>query len=529
MTNTSLQCSAGAGTANHHSHTTTNAPDSEFVRLLIERIGRHRFDMWFGRSEIHCNDGAVDVSAESPFVAKWIRSSFEQDLSSVGELALGRPVTINVRTCDRTVDNGDISSFRRRAADGATRESPAELHGRRDSSADPRASAGRPGYRAQRKPSRPRETARPQQWRQLETFVVGRSNELAYAAACRLCEERESITGSPLFVHGPCGVGKTHLLQGVCQRMFAAQTGARVRYVTAEQFTNEYIDAVQRNTLNAFRQRARNLDLLAIDDVHFLSNKTRTQSEFLHTLDAIDLNGSRIMLASDNHPRHMKQLSAALISRMVSGLVVEIEMPDEAMRAELIRRLATKQRLRLSDAAVTSLAQRCHGSVRELEGAMTKVAALTAMQRCRANGNGTHRRDQSAEQNVVTVGQIVIEQLFADPALTAGPIHIERIIDVVCQRLSLTLNDLAGTGRHKRVVMARGLIAYLGRDMTTLSYPEIARALGKKNHSTIHTASRRIQKQLDQHAVVPLDAGRDPISMRELLDQLRSEVRRRQT
>jgi chromosomal replication initiator protein len=216
--------------------------------------------------------------------------------------------------------------------------------------------------------------------RRLEDFVVGESNRLAFAAACRVVDIDDGHGLSVLFVHGECGVGKTHLLQGICRRSIE-RTGrpGSVRYVTGEQFTNEFIAAVRTNTLDAFRARMRKLDLLAIDDVHFLSNKVRTQSEFLYTLDAIGLGGAKIVMASDDHPRHIKRFNQALVSRFISGMVVKVDRPDRCTRLELIRRLASVRSLSLNDAAVDTIAGQCVGSVRELEGAITRLAAVTTL------------------------------------------------------------------------------------------------------------------------------------------------------
>jgi chromosomal replication initiator protein len=254
--------------------------------------------------------------------------------------------------------------------------------------------------------------------------------------------------------------------------------------------------------------------------VHFLSNKVRTQSEFLHTLDEIDLGGSRVVLASDEHPRLIKKFSQALISRFLSGMVVRIDRPDRDTRIALVNRLARQRGLRLSDAAIETITSRCVGSIRELEGAVTKLSALHAVQHG-ATMNGSRSR------NGEDVGLVLVEQLFKDHGWSPPvPVRIGTVIDVVCDRICTSRTDLMGSSRHRKVVLGRALVAYLARDLTTHSYPEIARELGRSYHSTIHTAEQRLRRQMTEQEVVDLCDASRPLPLRELVDQLRHEVHR---
>ncbi|MDY7110640.1 MAG: DnaA/Hda family protein, partial [Planctomycetota bacterium] len=355
-------------------------------------------------------------------------------------------------------------------------------------------------------------------------FVVGPPNRLAFAAACRLADEPEAPGMSPLFIHGECGLGTTHLLQGICQRYLArAGRAVSVRYVTGEQFTNEYIASIRNSTVDEFRRRIRKLDLLAIDDVHFLANKMRTQSEFLYTLDAIDLTGSRVVLASDEHPRLIKKFSQALISRFLSGMVVQVGRPDRQTRIAIIRRLAEARNLPMQESAVEAVASRCVGSVRELEGAVTKLAALRSVA-CELAPDGT------APEAAGKVGLVLVEQLFNDHGWhPPTPVRIGAVIDVICRRLGISRSDLMGSSRHRRIVLGRALVAFLGREMTSHSYPEIARALGRSYHSTIHTAEQRLRRQMEAGETVEPADNESNLAVRELVDQLRHEITRTTT
>ncbi|UCD76376.1 MAG: AAA family ATPase [Phycisphaerales bacterium] len=487
-----------------------------FTEKLADRIGSHKYDMWFGHAELRVDGQTVEVATDSQFVARWIDAHFSRDLRGVAREMLGEQAEITVHVAP------DVCGRRDGARPSGHRTSPEKPH-RTGPGVSELPRGGAPdlpcrseGHRGNRR-----------RFRQLEDFVVGPSNRLAFAAACRIAQQSDALGCSPMFIHGGCGLGKTHLLQGICRR-YASLTGYRsaVRYVTGEQFTNEYIAAVRNNTLDRFRRKVRRLDLLAIDDVHFLANKLRTQNEFLHTIDEIGLTGSRIVLASDEHPRHIKRFSQALISRFLSGMVVQIDPPHRQTRLELIHRLAPVRRLKVNDAAAELIASRCLGSVRELEGAITKLSALATLAASAPDVplNNICRRADSP--GLREVGTTLVQQLFRNESRNStGPIRMATVVEVVCRSLGVQRNDLMGSSRHRRVVLARGLVAHLARELTTHSYPEIAEALGRVHHSTIHTAAQRLRKQLEQNVAVNPGGGEEPMELKELVDQTARAIR----
>lgn len=532
-------------------------------RALKTRLGDHKYRMWFEHTSVTVDDARLEVTASNAYVYKWIESHFAEDLECIAHDSLGRAAHVDLRVAEGGDPNTNGAPMPGRGAHEAhvnvstEQVSPARGSGTRASDAlgsdalasDAHASpargpathsasahgsaahtiaangthAGGPLAEAGRAPAdaRYRNAMRRGSLRRLDEFVVGESNRLAYSTACRLLEAADAQGVSPLFIHGECGLGKTHLLQGICRR-FQAMSGrpGDVRYVTGEQFTNEYITSIRKNTVDAFRRRVRKLDLLAIDDVHFLSNKVRTQGEFLHTLDAIDLTGARVVLASDEHPRVIKRFSHALVSRFLSGMVVQIDRPDRETRIAIVRRLAAARSLPISHAATEAVASRCVASVRELEGAVTKLAALWTLA---SNDNGTAPAESGADE----AGIVLVEQLFKDHGWQPPvPVRIGTVIDTVCRRTGIGRPDLMGTSRHRRVVLARALVAYLGRSLTTLSYPELARAIGRPYHSTVHTAEQRLRRQLAAREHVQAGDAQEPIPLTELVDQLRHEISR---
>jgi chromosomal replication initiator protein len=464
---------------------TTSADAKRISQKLAKSIGPQKYDAWFSHTRVSVEGQRVELATDSQFAANWIGSHFAAALRDAARATLGQEASVDVCVAPDLFGRRDVED----RTSNDTPAAPPPTHGRRR--------------------GKPRRNAN---LRRLSRFIVGDSNRLAYAAASRLGDSPDEDTISPLFIHGGCGLGKTHLLQGICRR-FTDTTGRprAVRYVTGEQFTNEFIAAVRHSTVEEFRQRTRRLELLAIDDVHFLSNKVRTQSEFLHTLDALGHNGARVVLASDEHPRQIKRFSQALISRFLSGMVVRVDPPDRETRVSLAKRLATGRGLSINSAALDIIADRCLGSVRELEGAITKLAAVREV----AAGQPTNDE----------VGVALASQVFKDGSWRPPvPIRLPRIIEIVCERLGVTGSDLVGNGRHRRIVLARALVAHLGRELTTHSYPEIARAMGRTYHSTVHSAAQRLQRQINAEEHVAIDDGREMVALRDLSEQLRHEI-----
>jgi chromosomal replication initiator protein len=346
--------------------------------------------------------------------------------------------------------------------------------------------------------------------RHFDDTVIGASNRLAFESARAVADGREQSMRM-LFLHGRCGVGKTHLLQAIACRRREVAPAARIRYLTGEQFTNEYITAVREGGLEGFRRRIRRQHLLVIDDIHFLASKTATQTEFQHTVDEIALAGGAVVLAADGHPRHMQRIGAGLVSRFMSGMVVRIDEPDHAMRGQLAQRFAALRGLVLSDAAVSLLADRVTGSVRDIEGA---VSALAALRLVTGRGSG----------GPIGPGHVT-EALGAGlPTLRGRPARIGEIIEACCIATGVSREDLMGGSRHRRVVAARGLIAHLAREMTTMSFPEIALALGRPTHSTVHAAAARFRAAMERGESVPCADGDRPAA--DVADHARREVGR---
>jgi chromosomal replication initiator protein len=246
-----------------------------------------------------------------------------------------------------------------------------------------------------------------------------------------------------------------------------------------------------------------------IDDVHFLADKAATQSEFLHTLDALDLAGAQVALASDEHPRLIRKFGQSLVSRMLAGMVVRVETPDPGTRLTLAERLSLRRGLRLAPEASTVISERCVGGAREIEGILSRVDAMRAV---------------TSVTGPVSAGEVRAIFQQDDAQRGTQPVRLPEILATTCQHLGVEPDQLRGGGRHRRVALARGLVAWLARDLTAMSFPEIARGLGREAHSAVHGACARVQSLLDADARV--DAGpAGEVAVRELTARLRHTLR----
>lgn len=501
------------------------ASDSEVRERLAQEVGLSQFERYFdGQTRLAMRNGRLQVTVASDVLAKLLDRRFGEQLR---------------RTADASAKDAQASP------DGVavqfqvdrTAFAPAEPPGRARDGAAPGPNAPQAGSAARSKPPvRSSQSYLPSAKFRLDNFVVGKANRLAHSAAVRVAEE--DGPNAPLFIHGSCGLGKSHLLQALAGRYLERRPTANVRYITAETFTNEFITAIRANKVDGFRRSYRRLDLLCLDDVHFLSNKEATQTELLFTFDAIGLDGARLVLASDEHPREIKKLSQRLVSRFLAGAVVAVETPDEDLRLQLVRHIAQKRNLAIDEAALKLLTDRSArsvgslagfgGSVREIEGLVNQVEAV-------------HRLLPEIGQADGRVGLALVRRALGltgaegqggsspMPALRPRrPIAAETIVAEVCRSLAVDLSEFMGKGRHARVVLARSLASYLSRKLTTLSFPEIAKAMGRNNHSTIITAHRRLERQLGE--VKELDAALAPhhvgLSLRELADLLCKQISR---
>lgn len=461
---------------------------------IQERIGASRFRTWFGDStQLVLTSDGLAVMVNNSFVGDWIVNNYMAELVAATREVLGGECDPQVRVAQVDVET---------AAGGAA--SAVLTNGRStvEASVASRHAALPPAQPHRR--SGPTVNTR----HDLDSFVVGPSNQLAMAAA-------RNVVQSPgksfrlLVLHGGCGLGKTHLLHAVCNGVRTRHPLLEWRYVSGEQFTNEYIAAVKAGSIESFRARFRHVDVLVVDDIHFLANKKATQEEFLHTYNAIDTAGKVVVLSSDKHPRSISMLSEPLVNRLVSGMVVNIDPPDFLTRREILRRRAAAAGQLLSDAVIDFLAQSIDKNVRELEGAFLKLTAFASLQK---------------EPITLEFARTVLADDMQRAAAVVDPREIERVVGA---RFGVTPQQIHSRSRDRTICLARALTMFLVRKHTTLSFPEIGQQIGKKNHSTVLMATQRVDRQLTEDAVVGWKAGgaQHQALIRGLLDELERELR----
>lgn len=475
--------------------------EQRILKRVEERIGTDSVRRFLrGKAAISIENQEVVITAPTRFAGECIQRRFGAAIADAAGAECGverAPVRIAIAPVEAAHVEPLPPSLSSAEADASS------THTARWKPAPAAAPPRRSGIRADRNTAHT-----------LDTFVIGRCNQLAHRAALALTQHDRPLGFNIVFVHGECGVGKTHLLQGVAHRFRLENPGARVLYTTGEAFTNAYITAVRGGDINAFRRKHRGLDLLCIDDIHFLSNKTQTQTEFLHTFDAMDLEGARIMLASDEHPGRIKQFSRELVSRFSAGMVVGLDVPDPVTRRRLVASLARRRSLALTEDAISVIAEYCTGSVREIEGALTRIDAV---HRLLPEGRALHGPLDGASVRLA-LGP-------AKPQKARRPMKVEAIAECVAETLGVTMPEMLGKSRHKRVVVARSIAAHLARKLTSRSFPEIAQAMGRPNHSTVVTACKRVEQKIA--ASEPCDADLEVVAETwgELADELERRVR----
>jgi chromosomal replication initiator protein len=308
-----------------------------------------------------------------------------------------------------------------------------------------------------------------------DNFVVGQSNRFAHAAALAVAEQPGSHY-NPLFIHANAGLGKTHLLHAVGHHRLEMDSSAQVRYVSSEQFFNEFINGIRRKRMDEFKDRYRKIDVLLLDDVQFFEGKEQILEEFFHTFNSLYEAGRQLVISSDRHPRHLSTLEDRLRSRFEWGLLTDIQTPDVETRLAILRKNAEFAPTPVPKEVLTYIAENVHQNIRELEGALTRVTAYAAL---------------TNEQVTLDMALDVLSDVIRRH--DAAPPTAERIIEITADHFNTSPADLIGPSRKQPLARSRQIAMYLCRENTDLSLPKIGRAFGGRDHTTVIHAVDKVK------------------------------------
>jgi chromosomal replication initiator protein len=435
---------------------------AELRSAIAERLGPSRFNLWFGEGVLLGVDGdSLRVDVPNRFFREWIQSHFAESLLEAAQAVSGRALRLDV-----SVQRESPSP----PADLPT-PPPAESPGSQSTASPlpiqpaPRASADRP------RPAHP--APAPRAVRRLDDFITGPGNRLAHAA---ILEMLQSLGASfnPLVIHGGIGLGKTHLIEGLALALRIRQPSWNVVHVTAEAFTNAFLDSMRGGTLSAFRSRFRNADALLVDDIHFLASKRATQDEFLHTFNALVSANRPVVLTADQHPRLIARLTDELATRFLGGMVVRLEVADPSTRAAILRAKAQARGIELPGPVVAFIAEHLRSSIRELEGALHSLIAYATL---------------TGKRIDLDLARTALRDTIRH---TAQAVALKDIECAVCDLFQIGPEALKADSRARNIAQPRMLAMYLARKHTGTPYSEIGRYFGGRNHSTVIAAEKRV-------------------------------------
>ncbi|OKZ77677.1 MAG: chromosomal replication initiation protein DnaA [Clostridium sp. 27_14] len=310
-----------------------------------------------------------------------------------------------------------------------------------------------------------------------DTFVVGNNNRFAHAAALAVGNE-PGKSYNPLFLYGGVGLGKTHLMQAIGNRIIEENRKANVLYVTSEKFTNQLVNSIKDNKTEMFRNKYRNIDVLLIDDIQFIAGKDRVQEEFFHTFNALREDGKQIIISSDTPPRDIQFLEDRLKSRFEWGLLADISCPDYETRLAILRKKAQDEKIIIDDAILSNIATNIDSNIRELEGVFNKIVARAAL---------TH--------SPITMehAELIINEFKLK---SEKVISSDFIKETVAKYFSINKNDLASEKRSNDIAFPRQIAMFLCRDVANMSFPQIGKDFGDRDHSTVMHAYNKIKKEV---------------------------------
>ncbi len=431
---------------------------------LKKLISPDAFQRWFAPiTPVACESDRLILGIENSISQYWIEENYFSELCECFELAGGRGMKIAFEAA-ATQDSRIISAAH--PSNGTT-------------TANSTATAAAPAASRSRSSSRPPANDLIPRY-QFDTFVVGMNNQFAHAAA-RAVAESPARTYNPLFIHGSVGLGKTHLMHAVGHHILDKRPSAKIVYVTSEQFTNEFVTAIQHGELIKFRRRFRQADALFIDDVQFFAGKDRSQEEFFHTFNALFDGNKQIVLTSDSPPSEVHNLEQRLVSRFEWGLTAELQPPDIETRLAILRSKSEKMNVRLGDSVLLFIAENIKANIRRLEGALNRVAAWATL-------------------NERRITQAQVEDLLKDfiQQERTQAVSIDLIQRRVAESFDIRMSDMTSKRRPNNIAIPRMVAMYLSRQKTGKSLQDIGDAFGGRDHGTVLHAVKKVESLMQK-------------------------------
>ena len=460
------------------------SPWEQVCAILLRKLGRDNYTRCFsGTTASITDDLRVVVHVPNPIHQVWIESNFSGTFADAVAEVLGAAATIEYEIASEPLRplpaNASVEKKAARAL--LTRNPPEDRASPHviDDSLSIRSFADA-GLNAKFN---------------FDSFVVG--NNCSYSAAvAKAVAEKPGRIYNPLFFHGPTGLGKTHLMQAIGQEVLMRKKRAVVRYVTSEQFTNEYVEAIKKQTFSQFRQKYRKVDVLLIDDVQFFAGKDSTQEEFFHTFNELFNSQKQIVLASDRPPGEIKDLESRLVSRFEWGLTTQIQVPDFETRVAILRRKMHDFNVTLEPWILEFIGQRIRTNIRRLEGALMRVAAHVSL--------------EGGIASETALSQLLHDVIDEEPAKS---ITVDRVQRAVATEYDLRVSDLTGPRRPKNIAEARQVAMYLTRHMVKLPLIQIGEEFGGRDHGTVIHACKVISQRMNKTA-----------EFRGMVDRLQSKL-----
>ena len=433
-------------------------------------LSRANFTTWFKHTFIAGQEGnTVIIGVPNAFTKTWLENKYQQPIvKALKNITRNESVQTQFRVMPlrNTASTTPLPNLPPHHQSSSPQDN-------NDAPASPASSSGRAAAPVDAHGLNPRYV--------FPTFIVGKNNELAHAAA-RAVVDRPGNVYNPLFIYGGVGLGKTHLLQAVGHDFLRQNPSAKILYTSCEQFTNDFVRAIKNGGIDQFKDRYRTIDLLLIDDIQFMMGKEQTEEQFFHTFNELHQRNKQIVISSDRPPKALPGLEHRLLSRFEWGMIADIGAPDLETRIAILESKLSEKHYQLSEEIIHTIASVIQSNIRELEGALNRVIAY-------------HQLSGAAPTSASV--QSLLESISG--TLRKGSVTPKHIIKIVSQYFDVTIEDLTGESRKKELVIPRQIIMYLMREEIKSSFPNIGSELGGRDHTTAMHAYTKIGKEVEKN------------------------------